>query len=1469
MKFNRSNYLTQKIDIFRWQFNLVVFTSFVLGIFFTFGYLLNKIWLSKTWATSSPWSQTDWSGGQGASTTNQYSAISNIETTSGQFSLSNAGEEFINTDFESDLSSWSSPTQPTGGTLSTSGNYRIHTFKANETFTAVSSDNLEVLVVAGGGGGAAMTGGGGGAGGLIYNASYPVTSQSYAVTIGNGGSGGVGNNDGSNGQNSTFASLIAIGGGGGGMNSGIGKSGGSGGGAGHNNTTGGAGTTGQGNNGRGANTSAPNYGAGGGGGAGAMGSVPTNTAGGNGGDGLAYSISGSSVYYAGGGGGGTYMGGTLGLGGLGGGGNAPAGNATPNTGGGGGGQINNQANGGNGGSGIVIVRYLTSSATQDLDTKYAGAASAKLISGSSGQNFTQSVNVGDTNVYLLSAYVYIDGTTVVDDSYAQLFYNGATIATAYTDASNGWYKLTGTITGANASRDFGIQVKPGKTVYADNFSLSRFSTSGTLTSAIFDTGFASDWGVLSFTSTGSGTVSVKVRSSNSATMEGATDWATCIAKTSGSDLSGGCVTDTQRYIQCHITLEPSGYATPIITDISINFTASDQIAPAVNATNATVVGLGTTAWTKTLPTIGWTGGEDNNGGAGIMGYCLSLDGVGVGFSAPDNDPVSSSGILPPNQVNPACPFILTNNQTQINLANSAIVGTGFTLASDTNYYLSIKAIDLAGNVFVGSQSEFQNLTSFSYDITPPVNVKYISTPSNNFSNVTDMSFSWPTTGSSQSSDVGSGLLGWQYQLDATTSSWQGTVLDNNLNIYYIPVSDSSYSLTQTRDGGFFTTSGTHTVYFRAVDKVGNFSSEASVRTGALNYGGAAPSFSSSCIDSAGVSLTPTSSITNLFGLSWPQAVASGSNSIAQYYYMVNANPPTSLATLQGNVSTYIPNGDSTVVLPKSLPNVNKGNNTVYVVAIDNAATPNYSSSNCIKGVFTLDSTDPDNVGNILASDSSIKSSSQWNVTLTWTAPEYKGAGNLTYLVYRSTDNVTFGVVGSTGGLSYVDNTPSSAKYYYKIYTKDGAQAQSSGTNVISITPTGKWTTPPDLESGPDSGSVTTKRATITWSTSRTSDSKIQFSATSGNYGSVEPSNSAQTTFHSIQLEGLSPSTTYYYKAKWTDEDGNTGTSVEKSFTTDPSPTVTDPKAKNISISSAILEFTSKGASKVKVYYGKSPAFGALKEIVTGTSEGLHTTELVGLDDGTKYFYKINTFDTESGEYEGNVLTFETLPRPRLTNVRLQEVRGTAQPTVLVTWTSNTPVSSIITYFPQARPEDARDEINVVLTQGEHKLVLRGLSAQTQYVLVVKGRDKVGNEAQSDRQQFTTATDTRPPSVIDLKVQGSTESVTGSQEEQTQLVVSWNTDEPSTSQVEYGEGSGATYSQKTQQDTNLTVNHLVIISGLSPSKVYHLRALSLDGLGNQGNSIDTVTITPKASDNALNLVVSNLQQAFGFLGGLKK
>ncbi len=281
----------------------------------------------------------------------------------------------------------------TGGTITTDGDFKVHTFTSSGTFTvteaggASGSNTVDYVVVAGGGGGGGRRGAGGGAGG--YRESYPnpgtgglsVSAQAYPITIGGGGSGGPGSpgtNKGAKGSDSVFSSITSTGGGfGEGDGEGTPGPGGSGGGG----SGPGPGTEGgtgndpsvsppQGNPG-GNSGGAGNYAGGGGGGAstGGPSSDGSPTTGGTGGSGTASTISGSSVTRSGGGGGGTYQGGTAGGAGPGGGGaggtggtSNAGGNGTANTGGGAGGGSLSPTNappaaGGTGGSGVVIIRY--------------------------------------------------------------------------------------------------------------------------------------------------------------------------------------------------------------------------------------------------------------------------------------------------------------------------------------------------------------------------------------------------------------------------------------------------------------------------------------------------------------------------------------------------------------------------------------------------------------------------------------------------------------------------------------------------------------------------------------------------------------------------------------------------------------------------------------------------------------------------------------------------------------------------------------------------------------------------------------------------------------------------------------------------------------------------------------------------------------------------------------------------------
>ena len=128
--------------------------------------------------------------------------------------------------------------------------------------------------------------------------------------------------------------------------------------------------------------------------------------------------------------------------------------------------------------------------------------------------------------------------------------------------------------------------------------------------------------------------------------------------------------------------------------------------------------------------------------------------------------------------------------------------------------------------------------------------------------------------------------------------------------------------------------------------------------------------------------------------------------------------------------------------------------------------------------------------------------------------------------------------------------------------------------------------------------------------------------------------------------------------------------------------------------------------------------------------------------------------------------------------------------------------------------------------------------------------------------FKTALDTRPPKIVEV-TQETTIKGTGG-EARGQVVVSWRTDEPATSYVEYADGSNASvFNFRTAEDTNLTTEHIVIVSDLPTSRVYSLRPASKDKSGNVAYGDAQPAIIGRASENVLTVVLNALRKVFGF------
>ena len=830
-------------------------------------------------------------------------------------------------------------------------------------------------------------------------------------------------------------------------------------------------------------------------------------------------------------------------------------------------------------------------------------------------------------------------------------------------------------------------------------------------------------------------------------------------------------------------------------------------------------------WTNTNGYFEWQSAADNNGGSGILGYCLYL---GQDASA---DPRTSKGLLATSSVDTegACPYAVSGESIDLNTAGT--LATALTTSSQP-YYFMIKAIDNSKNVTADPTVNF----IFRYDNTPPINPSFINAPSQ-FLASKKVTLLWSSTGADAPSDDTSGVKGLQYKIG--NGPWYGKyhtgtqditdLLDNNGS--YTTVDPEDYTVLQE---------GNNIVSFRTYDEAGNISED--LITTVIKINTDAPSAPRN------VSATPASNSQNSFGFSW-QAPSSYKGTVDSlvYCYTVNVVPTAGNCTFTNAGLTSLTAGAYAT---------QPGENTFYVVARDEAGNINYADASSVK--FTANTSAPGVPLNVDVADISVKATNNWKLTISWEKPASVGSGVARYKILRSTNGTDFSEVASTSGTSYVDSELSQAKYYYKIKACDSANNCGAESSVVERTPTGRFTSPAVIVSNP-SVSVKTRSAVIAWSTDRNSDSRVQYGTASGVYFSSEAAQSGQVKNHQIELHNLQPDTTYYYKARWTDEDGNTGTSSEIIFKTLPAPVVKDVSVARVNLDSALIQLVSRGSNKVKVYYGNSENFGGLKEINTALVESGYSVELTGLSDGTRYFYKVNTVDSEGNEYDSNrVDNFTTPAKPRIFNVQFQPVEGAPSSTQKVFWQTNVPTTSLLSFRTNGQP--ARELSSSQMTL-DHTMTIDSLYDDSDYVVVAQSRDQYGNLASSDEQHLRTALDTRPPKIANVRAETSIRGV--GNEARGQMIVSWTTDEPATSQVSYGKGSsGSSYSSSTAEDNSLTTDHTVVISDLDTSQVYHLKVVSYDKARNKGEGEDRSSIIGQPSDSVIEIILGTLEKIFG-------
>jgi hypothetical protein len=165
-------------------------------------------------------------------------------------------------------------------------------------------------------------------------------------------------------------------------------------------------------------------------------------------------------------------------------------------------------------------------------------------------------------------------------------------------------------------------------------------------------------------------------------------------------------------------------------------------------------------------------------------------------------------------------------------------------------------------------------------------------------------------------------------------------------------------------------------------------------------------------------------------------------------------------------------------------------------------------------------------------------------------------------------------------------------------------------------------------------------------------------------------------------------------------------------------------------------------------------------------------------------------------------------------------------TVTIGWSTDKGSSSRVDYG--VSPTTLSENVSDAAVVTSHSIVVSGLTSATTYYFRVTSVDGFANSATwpvaSSSPASFTAIDTTPPVISAVTVAPGTGGT---------ATISWATNKPSSSRVDFGNSSSAL--SLNQADATLVTAHSITLTGLTSGATYYYRVTSADVLGNTSSS----------------------------------
>lgn len=283
--------------------------------------------------------------------------------------------------------------------------------------------------------------------------------------------------------------------------------------------------------------------------------------------------------------------------------------------------------------------------------------------------------------------------------------------------------------------------------------------------------------------------------------------------------------------------------------------------------------------------------------------------------------------------------------------------------------------------------------------------------------------------------------------------------------------------------------------------------------------------------------------------------------------------------------------------------------------------------------------------------------------------------------------------------------------------------------------------------------------------------------------------------------------------------------------------------------SATVSWTTNQPSSSQVEYGTTSTYTSLSALDPSLVT-THSITLTGLTVGTTYQLSAMSVNTSGARSVSSNFTFKTAAsKSRAPIVSYLAFWGITSSGITMSWSTDLPSTTAVAYgvtpaLGQTTP------VQTKLTNS-HGVTLSGLSSGTTYYFAAQSTAD-GNTGVSAVQHFTTAT-ASPSAFVARPGAGpqisyvATWSVTGSS-----ASISWSTDVPSTTVVNYGESPSL--GQSSPPRTGLATNHGVTLTGLKGGTTYYFVAQSADANGKTSSSavqqFSTASSAPPSISNVV-------------------